>query len=55
MISKKKLMQQLQDLGLKAGMDVLVHSSLRRVGKVEAGLIPSSTVCWKFWVRKVLC
>lgn len=37
MISKSKLMQQLQDLGLKAGMDVLVHSSLRRVGKVEGG------------------
>ena len=37
MISKPKLIQQLQELGLKAGMDVLVHSSLRRVGKVEGG------------------
>ena len=37
MLSKAELIEQLKALGLKPGMDLLVHSSLRRVGPVEGG------------------
>ncbi len=37
MLERSTLRAQLQELGLQTGMDVLVHSSLRRVGKVTGG------------------
>jgi aminoglycoside 3-N-acetyltransferase len=33
----QKLREQLRELGISPGMDLLVHSSLRRVGRVEGG------------------
>ena len=37
MTDKATLVKQFKDLGIKAGMTLLVHSSLRRVGKVDGG------------------
>jgi aminoglycoside 3-N-acetyltransferase len=35
MITRAKLLEQLRGLGVAEGMDLLVHSSLRRIGPVE--------------------
>ena len=37
MTDKATLVKQFQALGIKPGMTLLVHSSLRRVGKVDGG------------------
>jgi aminoglycoside 3-N-acetyltransferase len=37
MLSKAQLIDQFRALGLRGGMDLMVHSSLRRVGKVSGG------------------
>jgi len=37
MINKSTLLAQLKALGVKAGMDLLVHSSLRHVGQLDGG------------------
>ena len=37
MIDKATLVKQFIELGIKEGMTLLVHSSLRRVGKVHGG------------------
>lgn len=37
MVSRVQLVRDLQKLGLKAGMDVMVHSSLSAIGEVEGG------------------
>ena len=37
MTDKAKLVEQFKNLGIKEGMTLLVHSSLRRVGKVDGG------------------
>ena len=36
-LTKQQFIEQLQALGVRKGMDLLVHSSLRRVGPVEDG------------------
>lgn len=37
MTTKEELKKQLENLGLRRGMDLLVHSSLRRIGEIEGG------------------
>ena len=37
MVTKAQLVKDLRKLGIKAGMDVMVHSSLAKVGRVEGG------------------
>ena len=37
MTDKATLVKQFKALGIKEGMTLLVHSSLRRVGKVDGG------------------
>lgn len=37
MVDKQTLIRQFKDLGIRPGMDLLTHSSLRRVGPVEGG------------------
>ena len=37
MITRAQLVADLRRLGLKSGMDVMVHSSLSKVGPVEGG------------------
>lgn len=37
MLSESQLIDQLKDIGVREGMRLLVHSSLRRVGPVEGG------------------
>ncbi len=37
MLTKEQMIEQLRAIGMKRDMDVLVHSSLRRVGPVEGG------------------
>ena len=37
MTDKAQLIEQFKKLGVKSGMTLLVHSSLRRVGKVDGG------------------
>lgn len=36
-MDKPQLINQLREIGLKEGMDLMLHSSLRRVGPVEGG------------------
>lgn len=36
-MDKQELIRQLREIGLKEGMDLMMHSSLRRVGPVEGG------------------
>jgi aminoglycoside 3-N-acetyltransferase len=37
MLTKEKLKEQLRAIGVGEGMDLMMHSSLKRVGKVEGG------------------
>lgn len=37
MLTKTKLIDELRAIGVKAGMNLLVHSSLKRVGPVDGG------------------
>lgn len=37
MLTRAELREQLQSISVRAGMDVLVHSSLKRVGAVDGG------------------
>ena len=37
MLTKEKLKEQLRAIGVSEGMDLMMHSSLKRVGKVESG------------------
>jgi len=36
-ITKKRFISDLQKLGIKKGMNLLVHSSLKRIGKIKGG------------------
>ncbi len=37
MLTKEQLIEQLKAIGVESGMDLLMHSSLKRVGPVEGG------------------
>ena len=44
MLTKTKLIDELRAIGVKAGMNLLVHSSLKRVGPVDGGAETQSLV-----------